>query len=261
MRRLLGGLLAAVVLLAGCSLGDTSDGAAPEGSIRPPTLAVSTQALSSARPSAASIDVLVTSPEGVDAPGLDAAVAVLSERPEVIVTVVAAAPDGTTGPGETMSGYPVRFVPGPAVDIVAAAVDELGLRPDLVFVGIAEGVAIGPGLARSPLAPTLRAATAAGIPALAVTTGSVHGADLAAAGVMVRSLFDLGLDGLLEPGARVLNVPACAGGLVRGPVAVDVAAADPVSGVPDCGQPEPVEPEDDVAAHVAGYASLVELDA
>ena len=271
MRRLHGGLLTALVLLvAGCGSGQSADDAAPAA--EPASIAVPTLAVSARTPTApAAVDtltVLVTSAGGVDSPGLDAAVAVLSSRPATEVVVVAtAAPSSTvqeTGAtaqvrdGHTMSGYPAHVVNASAADAVGIALDALALSPDLVVVGIDDGAALGAAVRRSPSVGAAMAAARRGIPAIAVTADDQHGTDLAAGGLLLSTMFDLGLDDLLQHDrARVVTIPSCADGLVRGPVEVDVATTEPVGGS-NCLSPAG-EHADDVPAHAAGYATVVDL--
>ena len=271
MRRLHGGWLTALVLLvAGCGSGQSADDAAsaPER----PSIAVPTLAVAARTPTAPAavetLTVLVTSAGGIDSPGLDAAVTVLASRPATEVVVVATAVPSAGGEetgataqvrdAQTRSGYPARVVNASAADAVAIALDDLGVVPDLVVVGIDEGAALGATIRRSPSVGAALAAARRGVPALAVTAGDEHGADLAAGGLLLTTEFDLGLDDLLgRAGVRVLTIPSCAAGLVRGPVRVEVADAEPVGGS-DCRGPDR-EHLDDVAAHAGGYAALVDL--
>ena len=269
MRRLHGGLLAAALLMgAGCSSGRASQDAGPAPATLPPTLAVSTRALAPA-PTDERISVLVTSPDGVGSPGLDAAVAILLDLPDLELHVVTPVlPDGvrtleagapTSTAATTSSGYPATQIDAPAEQLVAAAIDQLGLQPDLVVVGVTPGVRLGPDLGRSPVTALARGAAAVGIPALGVAVGTEHGADLAAAGVMLRSLFDTDLDTILSAGARVLDVPSCDNGLVRGPIVVEQATSVPAAMAPDCSQPTLGTFADDVSAYREGVAVLVDV--
>jgi hypothetical protein len=274
MRRLHGGWLAALVLLVGgCGSGQRDNGAAPTP--RPPSVAVPTLAVAAHTPSAPaavdSLTVLVTSAEGVGSPGLDAIVSVLAARPSTEVVVVATETMSTspaeTGVvaqargGETMSGFPAQVVNASAADAVAIALDELGIAADLVVVGIGDGAALGSAASRSPSVGAALAAARRGVPAIAVTAGDEHGSDVAGAGLALAGLFDLRLDELLDRGGvRVLTVPSCSGGTLRGPVEVPLATAEP-AGQPDCTAPEAVGVElDDVSAHSRGYATIVDLD-
>lgn len=261
MRRLHGGLLAAaLLLLAGCGSGEQDGDASAEPKtteIRTPTLAATTQVLTAARRPDTTSTVLVTSPDGVSSPGLDAVTAALIERPELAVVVVA--PGSVDGEEQTMSGFPAHVVAVPASDVVTAAVDRLGIDPDLVVVGLVEGAVLGTGIAGDETVQVARSATDSGIPALAITAGTHHGADHAAATSILRSLVDLDLESLLAPGAQLLTVPSCDGGVVRGPVSIEPAAEAASVEAVDCGGPGPPDPADDVEAHGGGYATLVRL--
>lgn len=261
MRRLHGGLLAAALLLsAGCGSEDRPGDAGPgpeTTEIRTPTLAVTTQALTAARPSETTSTVLVTSPDGLSSPGLDAVATALIERPEITVVVVA--PGAADGDGETMSGYPAHVVAVPPGHVVAAARDRLGIEPDLVVVGLVEGAVLGTGIDGHEAVHVARSAVGAGIPALAIAAGTDNGTDHAAATSMLRALVDLELESLLVPGARLLTVPSCDGGIVRGPIEVEPARQAASVEEVDCGGAGPPDPLDDVEAHAGGYGTLVHL--
>ncbi len=262
MRRLRGGLLAAALLVgAGCSTGPTAHDDATAAT-RPPSLAASTRALRSVG-SADQVQVLVVSPDGVGSTGLDAAVSILLGMPELAVT--AAAPDaaGTVRPLDaggltTRSGFPTTVVDAPPADLVAAAIAAVGFAPDLVVVGLTEGVVFGGALDARPAVIAARRAAASGTPALVVALGTEHGADEAAAGVMLRSLVDLELDVVLSPGARILDIPSCAGGLVRGPLVTGTTARSSAPVAARCTESEP-EGDDDASAYGAGFAVLAPL--
>jgi hypothetical protein len=219
---------------------------------------VASRDLPIAPPSDASLTVLLTSPGGVDSPGLDALANVLAGRPGIEVVVAAPATHGGTGAGQTMTGFSAHVVGASAAEAVTAGIAELGLGPDLVVVGVGEGAAVGASLDSSEAVRAARAAFELGVPALAVTAGTEHEPDLAAAGVLLTSLFDLDLDSLLQPGVRALSVPSCGEGTVRGPVTVS-ATTSGQPGAPDCTAPDPGPLDDDVTAYANGFATLVEV--
>lgn len=261
MRRLHRGLLIAlVVLLGGCGLGQpANDDAAASTAIRPPTLAVSTRALDASPSSADSLTVLVTTADGVDAPGFDAALAVLTAHPGIRVLAAAAGPVGAGGESETASGHPVTLVAAGLADLIPAAIEAFGARPDLVVVGMADEAALGSTIDVAPSVMVARTAEAAGLPALAVSAGNGRDTDVAAAGVMMRLLLDIDLDALLAPGVRLLNVPSCRAGIVRGPVDAAPAVSSAPTTTPDCHLPEPHSFDDDADAYRHGFATLVAL--
>ena len=266
MRRSLGGWLAALLLLgaAGCGSGDQPTDAAPPS---PPAIVVPTLAVSMRTPVPAvdELTVLVTAAGGIDSPGLDAVVSVLSTRPGLRVVVVAPATTSNTGSetgvvaaafdGTTASGHPAQVVNAPVADAVAVAVDELRVDPDLVVVGADDGAAVGATASSSPSIGAARSAVRRGVPALAVTMGDEHGADLAATVLALGTVLDFELDHLLEQvSVTVLAVPSCAAGMVRGPISVEHSSAE-TAGPPDCTGPD-AEHDTDVAAHAAGYTTV-----
>lgn len=231
-----------------------------------PTVAVAAQApVVEPPPSVGALRVLVTSAGGVGGEGLDALVSTLAARPALEIHVVATAvPDPTVGEtgakvdvmdDRTASGHPAQVVNASAADAIATAIDTLGFRPDLVIVGVDERAAVGAGAEASPSVGAALAASSRGVPAIAVTVGDEHGADLAAAGLLLGSVLDLRLDSLLEePAVTVLAVPSCGAGTVRGPVVVQRSADVPL-GSTDCTGPAS-EHGDDVDAYANGYATL-----
>ena len=270
MRRLLGGWLAALALLAaaGCGSGDEAPDAAPAA---PPTIVVPTLAVSARAPAPAvdELTVLLTAADGVDAPGLDALAAVLSTRPGIRLVVVAPATRSTTGAetgasagvidGQTTSGHPAQVLNTSVADVVVAGLDELAADADLVVIGADEGAAVGVAAASSPSVGAALTAVQRGVPAIVLTLGDDHGIDLAAATLALGAVLDFELDRLLErPTVTVVAVPSCAAGTVRGPVPVDRAATQPAP-VPDCTAPDGTH-ETDVDAYGAGYATVAGLD-
>ena len=154
MRRRTRGLLAALGLgLAACSgqgPDRTTADAAPSDDAAPgvdTSLAVASRNIPDTPPArAASFTVLVTSPEGVDAAGLDAAVSTLVGRADTAVHVVAPGADArdlaersTPAPKpvatQTMTGHPADAVNGSMGQVMAFALAE-GPAFDLVIVGI-----------------------------------------------------------------------------------------------------------------------------
>lgn len=221
MHRSFGGALAAIVVLAvaaGCSStgADDSRAVATPRPVEEPAneLVAATAAPLPAEPT---LEILVTSPEGVDAPGLDAAASVLLTRPDIATTIVAPAVD-MTGAGDdrssgalapvestTMTGLVAHAVNGTSVDAFETAVTQRGLHPDLVVVGFTAGSPAGDEGSAAAYA-IADAAVARGIPALVVeVTGTEP--DLAAAGLMLSTVLDFDLDAILaEPSVHALTV-------------------------------------------------------
>lgn len=274
MRRLLGGALVALLTVVGaCGTPgpDQSDRAADsDASIAgsEAELASAERVITTTPASPATLRVLVTSPEGVDSAGLDAAASVLLARPDFATAVVAPAADvtgagddrSTSGlasiDGHTMTGLPARVVNGTAIDALETALVADGLAADLVVIGFTAGETIGPAPADSAAFATARAANAHGIPALVVEVGGDE-PDLAAAGLLLNAVVDFELESVLAGTTTSLTVPSCQGGTVRGPVVVDASTTASVPPTPDCTGSDPGDMDDDLAALAAGFAALV----
>lgn len=228
-------------------------------------------AAASHRPPPASLDIVVTSPEGVDSPGLDAAASVLLGRPDVATSIVAPAADVTGAgasrstsalapvDGRTMTGLPARVVNGTVADALATVLDARDRpMPDLVVVGFTSGATIGPPPGESAAFAAARLASDRGIPAIVVEVGGEE-PDLAAAGLLLATVLDFDLDTVLaEAAVRSLTVPSCEAGMVRGPVVVDASDDPAPAPEPDCTELDHGPIDDDVAAHANGFAALVE---
>lgn len=268
MRLLARGVLAALVLImAACGDDGGADAAATAAASPRPVPA--TDLASSSRDTTleaatgdGSFTIAVTSPEGVDAAGLDAAVSVLVGRPDTNVAVVAPAtdvrsdPDGrsptATAPvdGSTMTGHPASVVNGGLLDVV----DSLSAgpdRPDLVVIGLTDDTSH-----ESAALVAARAASDAGFPVVVVSVGG-DDPDLSGAALLLSTIADYTLDALVEgPIVHVLTVPACDAGFVRGPVFVDAAATDTGAPVPDCTSPDVGPFDDEHEAWAAGHATV-----
>lgn len=270
-RRSLAALMLATLTLAACSSSDDDSGAK----------STTTKAQTGATQGngAAPLEIMVTNDDGYAADGIDTMVEALRALPDVKVTVVAPATDksGTgsqTTPGtltaseaETKSGYPATAVDGFPADTVTYALDEVyaGDRtPDLVVSGINKGQNLGPITEISGTVGAAKAAVTAGIPAVAVSQGLGDAPDYAAAAAFVVEWIEDHRQalarGALSPTVVNLNTPTCAlGTSVRGlkqvPLAVDgtgvVDPSDCASTATDLG--------DDIAAFLAGYATITEL--
>ena len=77
----------------------------------------------------------------------------------------------TTPPATTASGYEATAVTGFPADTVTAALDQLGVKPNVVMSGINAGQNLGGVTDLSGTVGAARAAAARGIPALAVSQG------------------------------------------------------------------------------------------
>jgi 5'-nucleotidase len=270
-RRLLAGLLLVVLVLAGCGGDgdDDSDDASSSSTTRDSTPAEVDRDLA----------VLVTNDDGVGAPGIDAIVEGLRGVPGIEVTVVAPAGErsgtgGQTTPGAlttsqvtTASGYEATAVEGFPADTIRAAVDDLGLEPDLVVSGINAGQNLGQLTEVSGTVGAARAAVAEDLPALAVSA-ELGSPDYSTATALALSWIEDHRDELAagEADAVVtnMNVPTCPDGSVREVVEVPVAteSGDEVL-TPDridCASAL-AEPADDVEAFNNGYVPVSELEA
>jgi 5'-nucleotidase len=217
--------------------------------------------------------VLLTNDDGYAAPGLDAVARTLTREPGVRVRIVAPRDDQTGRGGATTDG-PVAYervrmpgnrtavaVAGYPADTVRVALDDLGLRPDLVVSGINAGQNLGPLVDVSGTVGAARAAAARGLPALAVSQGLGDPPDYDAAAALLRRWVRANHGRLARWRGAVanLNVPTCTAGDVRGLVEVPPAAdlgrgLEPV----DCMSTAPPG-SDDVGAFTVGFATLSRL--
>ncbi|MEX5636004.1 5'/3'-nucleotidase SurE [Parafrankia sp. FMc2] len=274
--------LAALVTLgaaAGCGDNITGAGSAGDESGRSPASSSSSEA---APAGPGPLDILVTNDDGVGAPGIDAVVRGLRALPGVTVTVVAPAtnqsgtggrttqPTPTHRDATTASGVAATAVDGFPADSVVVALDILHVTPDVVVSGINQGQNLGPVVDLSGTVGAARAAASRGIPAIASSFGFADSFDYAPGVALVvdwitRHRAELA-DGAPSAGPRGsvanLNIPNCAvGGEVRGlrelqtqPSLPDMAAA---LARQDCAST--AEPEEEVAAFTAGFATLTQI--
>jgi 5'-nucleotidase len=274
-RRLGAALLLLGVVLTGCGGDDDDDGggddAASSSSSTPSTAAEESDI-------PADLAVLVTNDDGVGAPGIDALVGGLRGVPGLEVTVVAPAGERsgsggqtTSGPlttteATTASGYEATAVDGFPADTVRAALDDLGLEPDLVVSGINSGQNLGQLTEVSGTVGAARAAAARGIPALAVSA-QLGGPDYSTATAQALAwLEDHRADlaaGDVEAVVANMDVPTCPDDSVREVVDVPVAPEATDAVLPpdqiDCAS-SLADPPDDIAAFNNGYIPVSELE-
>lgn len=264
------GCALALIVAAGCGGGGDDDG---DDESSGPT--------STTAPAVADGDVLllVTSSDGLLAPGLDALVQNLYTQPGTAVTVAAPAavdpaaptavptgeaPSSTFGP--TAGGYPGVEIQADAATTVSAAlgggVEGVTAGAHLVVVGVNDGQLLGPLGSLDSEMLAAQAAVEAGVPALVVAAGSDEvPPDYPAAISQAVSWLEEHRDALLagdEPAqVTVLNVPGCGFATVRGvvevPVAIDGTGRD--GSLVDCASTV-ADPVDDIAAFTTGYATL-----
>lgn len=269
MRQLARGVLAALVLMTAACGDDGQSNADATASARP---VPATDLAASSRLAApdtvveqnGSLTIAVTSPEGIDSPGLDAAVSVLTGRPDTNVLAVAPATDvrsdaegrstAAVAPvvGATMTGNPASVVNGTTLDVIDSLASRPD-RPDLVVIGLTDGADDA-----SAALVAARSAADAGFPVVVVSVGG-DDPDLAGAALLLATIADYELDALIgAPVVHVLTVPTCDAGFVRGPVFVDVATAEAEAAppAPDCTSPDVGPFDDEHDAWAAGHATV-----
>src|SRR3954470_7612819 len=152
----------AVLAVAAAAVGSFA-GASPAGAAKKP----------------ATVTVLVTNDDGVAAPGIDALVEALRKVKNTKVVVVAPATNQTgagsattpgvlaTQPATTASGYSATAVQGFPADTITAALDQLGVKPNVVMSGINIGQNLGLGAQFSGTVGAAKMAARRGVPAVA----------------------------------------------------------------------------------------------
>jgi len=276
LRRSLAVLMLLVLVAAAC--GDDDDGSDESASSTSSSSSTSsTTGEDSDIP--ADLAVLVTNDDGVGAPGIDAMVEGLRGVPGIEITVVA--PSGersgsggqtTSGPltttdATTASGFEAKAVEGFPADTIRAALDDLGVEPDLVVSGINSGQNLGQLTEVSGTVGAARAAVAKGVPALAVSA-EIGDPDFSTATAQALAwIADHRADlaaGEAEAVVTNMNVPTCPDGSVREVVEVPVApdatdAVRPPDQI-DCAS-SLTDPPNDIAAFNNGYVPVSELEA
>jgi 5'-nucleotidase len=241
------------------------------------TVATATPASAAKAKKPATITVLVTNDDGVGAPGIDALVEALRTQKNTKVVVVAPATNqsgkgGTTTPGTlvttaatTASGYESTAVEGTPADTITAALDQLGVKPNVVMSGINSGQNLGSLTDLSGTVGAARMAATRGVPAVALSQelGDAPQYD---------STAKRAVDWLKKPRAALAkkpklplttidnyNVPNCPSGKSRGikKVATAPNADGAVAGV-DCASTD-TAPKTDIEAFNAGWAALAEV--
>lgn len=223
------------------------------------------------------LQVLVSNDDGYAAPGIDALVTGLESMGNIEVTVVAplANQSGTGGKTtegelkvtdvELASGHEAKAVDGFPADAIRVAMDEEGVKPDLVITGINIGQNLGPLVDASGTVGAARAGVARGVPALATSQGLGTDVDYTEAVTIIEDWVRDHQDALLageEPVAVTsLNVPTCGTGTMKGlfetkpDLGGDTGLA--LKADIDCSVAEAVTPTTlDVAAFNLGYATI-----
>jgi 5'-nucleotidase len=242
---------------------------------------VATVSVSTALPASAKaagpkpVTVLVTNDDGVAAPGIDALVQALRTVKNTKVVVVAPATNQTARGGDTTpsphttsaattaSGYAATAVEGTPADTISAALDQLGVKPNVVMSGVNNGQNLGPTIAVSGTVGAARAAAKRGVPAIALSQGPLGDAPQygSAAKLAVRWLTAHRAQLVKKPKTPPttitnLNVPDCPSGKPRG-VKVVTTATDgtgALGATVNCSAPV-TKPTTDIEAFNAGWAA------
>src|SRR4051794_16735998 len=265
--------IAAALSLAACSGGGSDNDNASSAPTSGPGAGTT-----SASPSTAPHEIVVTNDDGVGAPGIDAIVTALRGVPGVHVTVVAPAKNqsGTGGKttaggatyttSKTASGYPATAVNGYPADTITVALDQLHLHPSLVVSGANLGQNLGPVTNLSGTVGAAKAAVSHGVPALAVSAGVGDPVDYQSAAryaVMWVDAFFKGSPSPTPSAAANLNVPSCSTGTVRGekqlPTQTSIPNIADALSKQDC--TSTANPTTEVAAFNDGFATLTQVPA
>jgi 5'-nucleotidase len=223
------------------------------------------------------LTVLVTNDDGVSAPGIDALVQALAQVKNTKVVVVAPATNqsgkgGATTPGTlttaaatTASGYEATAVAGTPADTITAALDQLGVKPNVVMSGINAGQNLGSLTDLSGTVGAARAAATRGVPAVALSQGIGDAPQYDSTAKLAVDWLTKHRAALVKKSTTPLktidnyNVPNCPSGKARGVKDVTTAptADGAVAGV-DCASTV-TAPKTDIEAFNAGWAALSEV--
>ncbi len=240
------------------------------------SFAVASPAAAAKKP--ATITVLVTNDDGVGAPGIDTLVEALRKQKNTKVVVVA--PDknnsgagGKTTPGTlttsaatTASGYEATAVAGFPADTITAALDQLGVKPNVVMSGINAGQNLGGFTDLSGTVGAARMAATRGIPAVALSQGLGDAPQYDnAAKLAVAWLAKHRAELAKKPKSAALptidsyNVPNCPTGKERGVKTVELATtSDGAIADVDCASAV-TSPTNDIEAFNNGWASYAKV--
>lgn len=267
MRRLIATAAVGATLLAGCG-SSGSDGKAAGTTT---TTAVEQKPLT----------ILVSNDDGYAAEGIDVLVAALDKLPDTKVIVYApltqqSGQGGKTTDGplavtdvKTAGGTAVKAVDGHPADTIRVAMDEDGVKPDVVITGINEGQNLGPLADISGTVGAARAAVARGVPALATSQGSA-GFDYETAVPFILDWVKEHRAELIDHTAPVtvanMNIPSCATGTLRGLLEpkpdLDGTHGGEALKEQDCSSTAPESSlTTDVLAFNAGFVTLTDVPA
>ncbi len=218
------------------------------------------------------LTVLVTNDDGVGAPGIDTLVQALTKVKNTKVVVVAPATNQsgtggkttpgtlTTAPATTAGGYASTAVQGYPADTVTAALDQLGVKPNVVLSGINFGQNLGGVVDLSGTVGAARAAAMRGIPALALSQGIGDAPQYDNAAKLALAWLAAHRAGLAKkPKAAPtnidsINVPNCPTGKPRGlKLTVTATTSDNSIAEVDCASPV-TDVTNDIEGFNAGWA-------
>jgi 5'-nucleotidase len=239
------------------------------------SVATATPASAAKAKKPATITVLVTNDDGVGAPGIDALVEALRKQKNTKVVVVA--PDsnktntgGQTTPGmlvtkpaTTASGYAATAVEGFPADTITAALDQLGVKPNVVMSGINSGQNYGPIVGLSGTVGAARMAAKRGIPAAAFSQDNSGTPQYDSTGKLAVAWLNEHRAQLAKKpkspptSITAYNVPNCPSGKSRGILDVPLATQLPASTI-DCSATGP-KPTTDFEAFNQGYAARTQV--
>ena len=238
--------------------------------------ATTTQAKTSTTVAHGPLKILVTNDDGVGAPGINELVKELKTLDNVELTVIAplANKSGTgghttTGPLETKAvtmdvGQDATAVVGFPADTVRYAMDDKGLKPDLVVSGNNFGQNLSPMVDLSGTIGAARAGATRGVPALAISQGLGKVVDYPAAAPFIldwikqhRAAIEAGTE---KAQVTSLNVPSCSSGEIRGLMDISSKPDDVLTGAlapQDCASTTPkAKLTNDVDAFKNGFATI-----
>ncbi|HQV57919.1 MAG TPA: 5'/3'-nucleotidase SurE [Ilumatobacteraceae bacterium] len=227
--------------------------------------------------------ILLVNDDGVINPAIDVLIGALknNQRFSAEVTVVAPAEERSGSSDKTTSGgatYQQATTPGGNVayavngfpaDSVHVALDQLGLKPQLVLSGINPGQNVGPFAQISGTVGVGRTAIRRGLPALAVSAGMQldqaqfdFGASLAINWI-AEHCADLMAGTAQTDTVSSINLPTCPPAAMGPLLAVERATTFPDGAnvfASSCDLSGPT-PTDDVAAILVGYPSITQVPA
>ena len=261
---------------AACSSSGSTAKAPSDTTQAPDTMAADTTVAASVPTGAAKpLLIVVTDDDGIAAGGIDEVTRQLEKLPNVTIKVVAPATnqsgkgDATTKgtvkhkDGKTASGIAGVAVEGTPADSVNVALDDLGLKPDLVVSGINQGQNVGPISAVSGTVGAALTAARRGIPAIAGSAAIVNPDYSPAAKLVIewitKNRSKIAAHTMDTKHVVNINAPGCTSGSLHGLVEVPTAKKIP-KGVnvfsTDCAKTDPnAKPTDDVDALIKGFAA------